>query len=350
MQGPVVRCADRVSKSELTTLARSTFELGATLQQTLVRDRAWASRNVVISPYSLCEAFGLVYAGARGDTAREIADAMRYGLTESQVHIGLARLRAELAELEATPSALRAPVELLIANSAWAQTGLDIEPLTGAGQDRRERRRRICARPDEARAKSTAGSARTVASPSSSRWLAGERESPSWPTPPICAALGRSHFARPAIFRILRKTDGRVQIPTMHGALHAGYIEAPDYQAAELRYVGDRLSLFLVLPARGKFAQVEQGLNAALLSGLAEALPRARRNLRVSLPKVNLSVPLSLGASLAELGMKRAFGQGADFSGGEKRWAIIGQVATTSTWPSTKSKRRRPCHRHRHDL
>ena len=328
-----------VSPQDLARLGRSTFALGLGLERIIAGEHDGAARNVVISPYSLFEALSLLYAGAREETAREIADVLHYGLTGPELYAGLSALHFALAELESTAlTSSPAPVDLLIANSVWARAGLDIEPTYqalaaeryGSVLDSVD----FARSPGQARERINGWVKRRTRGLVPELFPSGSLAS-STALVVVNTAYLRSSWeepfprggTRPASFE---KGDGRrTDVPTMHAAVNAGYLQTAEYQAAELRYAGDRLSLFLVLPARGKFAEVERSFKPEKLAELAESLPRERRRIRVSLPKFKLAVPLSLNASLAKLGMKRAFGPGADFSGmakGPPGALFVGQI------------------------
>ena len=325
--------------SDLLKLGRSTFELGLSLERTLAADGELAGRNVVTSPYSVYEALGLVYAGARGETAREIADVLHYGLQGEKLAGALTTLHAQLTELDSTTAASSpAHPDVLLANAIFAQVGFDIEPAYKALA--RERYAGIAESvdfgraPDQARERINGWIKRRTRGLVPELFAGGSLAS-STALVVVNAAYLRGTWEEPfprssTHAAPFEKGDGRrMLLPTMHGVVNAGYLQAPDYQAAELRYVGDRLSLLLLLPARGKFREVEQRLTADGLSELAESLPRARRKVRVALPKFELTVPLSLRASLTKLGMKRAFGSDADFTGMSRSRAgalFIGQI------------------------
>jgi serpin B len=312
-----------LSSAALIQLGRSTFRFGLALHQTLARDPEWAARNVVISPCSLSAAFGMIYAGARGETAREIAATLHYDLEERELHVGWARLRAALAELD-TPAASGAPVQFVVANSLWADARMnlasDYKTVVSQHYGGTVAALDFAHAPEEARGRINGWVNERTRGLVPELFPSGSLGA-STPLVVVNTAYLRGAWEEPFPRAETRpepfeKWNGRrTDVPTMHGVLNAGYVETSDYQATELRYVGDRLSLILILPARGNFAAVEQGLNAASLTQLADALPQARRRVRVSLPKFAISVPFSLASTLAQLGMRRAFRAGADLGG-----------------------------------
>src|SRR3979411_3048993 len=73
--------------------------------------------NLFFSPYSISTALAMTYAGARGDTAKEMADVLRFTLPPQQVHAAYGQLIADLnngGTIEGHPV-----YELAVANALW---------------------------------------------------------------------------------------------------------------------------------------------------------------------------------------------------------------------------------------
>jgi serpin B len=310
------------SNETASALGVSTLSFGLTLHQALARDPKWAARNVVISPFGLSAAFGMIYAGARGETAREIAATLGYNLDEPELRTRWSRLHAALDP--PTAGSKRGPVEFILANSLWMQTGFQLAPSFRAvvadgyggaiesidfarapeqARDRingwvKERTRGLI---EELFARGSLPSATPLVVVNTA-YLRG-----AWEEPFPRAETGTEPF---------EMLDGRrVDVPTMHRVSNTGYIKTSDYEAIELRYAGDRLSMVVILPVPGQFENVEQQLNAAALAALVEALPRAQRRIHLGLPRLATSKPFSLAPVLVQLGMQRAFRAGAEFDG-----------------------------------
>src|SRR5690348_15633289 len=70
--------------------------------------------NILFSPNSVMLAMAMTLAGARGETAKEMAEALRLQISMDRIHEAIRTLQAtELAN----------DVELQIANRLWCQTG-----------------------------------------------------------------------------------------------------------------------------------------------------------------------------------------------------------------------------------
>ena len=107
---------------------------------------------------------------------------------------------------------------------------------------------------------------------------------------------------------------------------HFGYCEDDGWQAVELPYEGQQVSMVVLLPTAGRFNEFASWLNAERLAKIVSEL--GRRQVVLSLPRFTLTSKLSLGDSLRALGARDAFAAGqADFSGMDgSRELFIGGV------------------------
>jgi serpin B len=110
--------------------------------------------------------------------------------------------------------------------------------------------------------------------------------------------------------------DGKTSnpVPTMHRTGDLGYLEADNFQALDLPYVGNDLSMVILLPKQmDGLAALESSLSS---TRVAEWLGKLdRQKVEVSLPLFRLESSSELAKTLAGLGMPSAFGRDADFSG-----------------------------------
>ena len=107
--------------------------------------------------------------------------------------------------------------------------------------------------------------------------------------------------------------DGsKTSVPMMHNRpTELRYAQSPLWQAVEIPYSGDRLAMWVVLPSQR--ASVESVMTAATLTAIGKTLTPDLVNL--AMPKWDFATDLDLGQSLQKLGVKVAFGSGAEFSG-----------------------------------
>jgi serine protease inhibitor len=125
--------------------------------------------------------------------------------------------------------------------------------------------------------------------------------------------------------------DGRVkQAAMMSQRKKFNYLEGDGFQAVQLPYAGDRLQMYLFLPAAGSSPQ-------KLLAGINgkdwrdTVLPKfSNTEGTVVFPKFKLDYDVSLNQSLGALGMKQAFSPQADFSAMADEPLFISQVKQKS--------------------
>jgi serpin B len=106
---------------------------------------------------------------------------------------------------------------------------------------------------------------------------------------------------------------GTVQVPFMEQRdTDYSYGAGEDYQAIDLPYVSNSLSMLAILPRGVSLSAFDRRLTASSLAKLASSL--GPRNVDLQMPKLKLSTQTSLNAPLRALGMTAAFGAQADFS------------------------------------
>ena len=74
--------------------------------------------NLFFAPYGIAEAMGMVFAGARGETAAEISIVLHFDQPQSELHKAFQSLRNTTAG-----NFKGADYELKVANRLWGQTG-----------------------------------------------------------------------------------------------------------------------------------------------------------------------------------------------------------------------------------
>jgi len=281
--------------------------------------------NMAVSPLSIRLALAMAYAGARGETASQMADVLHYDLPDEALHAAFNALDLALEARNRTVAGeggAERRVEISVSNALWGQAGLEVEAAFldtlatqyGAGL----RVVDFAAAVEAARATINA-------------WVAGETNDripelipqgaltpatllvltntvylfADWALPFDSEATADGPFTR---------LDGaQVTVPLMHQQLSAGYASGEGWQAVDLGYVGGEVSMLLVLPDAGRFDEV------AASSGtlLAEALGALEQtDVQLALPRFEFRTQASLPDTLRALGMVDAFDSGtADFTG-----------------------------------
>ena len=287
--------------------------------------------NLVYSPHSISVALAMTYAGARGDTEQEMAEALSFLLGQERLHPAFNAL--DLA-LNAPPREGFAtggdPLELSIANSLWGQQGFEylapfLDTLAqhyGAGMRLVDYQRD----PEAARQLINAwvadqtndripelfqqgiidGSTRLVLTNAvffKASWL--------FPFDPADTAPGDFHLL-----------DGStVQAEMMRLSERTLYGTAAGAQAVRLPYVGLNYSAFVILPDEGEFEAFEERLSAETLGSIIDGLGDAQVTL--TMPKFEFESSFRLKDALTALGMPSAFDGRADFSGMDGRRDLV---------------------------
>jgi len=283
--------------------------------------------NLVYSPASIRLALAMTYAGARGQTATEMAEVLRFDLEPAALHAAFNALDQELASRNLAPYTLQDGVErkvqLSIANSLWGQQGFTFVPEFldtlaenyGAGM-------RVV----------DFVAAAEAARQAINDWVAGETNDRITDLIPegVLSEMTRlvltnavyldatwdSIFEKDATFDApFFLLDGsEVTASTMHQQASFPYAAGAGWQAVELPYVGEHLAMVFVVPDSGRFAEVEELVSGGLLAEVVGGLEDAQVNL--GLPRFEFRTRASVADLLAAMGMPTAFDPAAaDFSG-----------------------------------
>ena len=267
------------------------------------------SGNLCCSPFSIRAALAMAYAGAQGETARQMEKSLGLLPGENALHPDQQALYKRL-------TATADGYEMAIANSLWTQDGV---PLQAAFRDGLTVNFRLAA--DQARATinqwvedHTKGRitdliplggvrADTRLVIANAVYFKGKWVSPFEPEDtcdePFYLAGGKTARAR------LMYQPGVVR-----------YVEAPEYQAVQLDYEGSDLAMLVLLPNRRDGLQgLEDRLSVALLEDCDARA--ALRPIRLYLPRFKTTwAAVDLQSALAALGMSLPFDASrADFSG-----------------------------------
>jgi len=271
--------------------------------------------NLFFSPYSLSTALGMTYAGARGNTAAEMAATLHFPAGDA-VHPMLGALARHLDE---DPG----PCELHVANALWCQRDYRLlaEFLEVAENNYRARASQMDFVAD------AEGARRTI-----NAWVEDQTKEriKDLIGPGVLDALTRLVLTNAIYFKgqwmaqfdESRTMDGefrvspmeRVQAPLMRQSDRFGYRETDGLQILELPYAGANLSMVVLLPREvDGLASLENGLTPAKLDEWLGGL--VKQEVAVTLPRFKLTSEFELGDVLARMGMPEAFTFEADFSG-----------------------------------
>jgi len=282
------------------------------------------SDNLFFSPYSISMALAMTYAGARDETAHEMAGAMQFYLPNNSLHPAFNYLDQQLASRgKGAQGKDGEGFRLNVVNAIWGQKGygfrseyLDVLARNyGAGLRILDFEKQ----PEPSRV--------TI-----NDWVEEQTESRIKDLIPQGAidsltrlvltnavyfnAAWQSQFEEsatsPGTFHLIGGND--VTVPMMRQTASFGYGEGDGYQVVELPYDGGELSMVVLLPAEGQFAAFEDSIDNEALMDVLDRLQWTRLDL--TMPKFKMETSFSLNDALDALGMVRAFDpERADFSG-----------------------------------
>jgi serine protease inhibitor len=105
--------------SDMETLTRDNNVFAFKMYERLKK----GDKNLFFSPYSLSSALAMVYAGARGETEKQMTEALCFTLGQQKLHSSFKALDSQLMGTEED----RQYVVLNIANSLWSQRGYKLQ-------------------------------------------------------------------------------------------------------------------------------------------------------------------------------------------------------------------------------
>jgi serpin B len=277
--------------------------------------------NLFFSPYSLSTALAMTYAGARGNTEKQMATALHFTLPRRNLYSAFGTLQKQLIQEEKSRG-----YQLLLANALWLQKGepflkefLDLNKYYyGAGLNQldfneTEKSRQIINLWVEEKTKEKIKELippggvdeATVLVLTNAIYFKGE-----WRTKFEKKDTERADFAISA--------KDKVKIDLMHLKEDFKYYEDEKMQAVELPYKGNELSMLVLLPEETEgLKKVEDTLTAESINVLLSKM-KATKKVDVYFPKFKIVWgTFSLNEALIALGMRDAFDmdKGADFSG-----------------------------------
>ncbi len=283
--------------------------------------------RLFFSPLSIFEAMGMVHAGARGDTAEQLASGLHFDLPTDRLFPAIDALDLALASRGAGAQGKDGqPFRLRVVNAAWGQTGYHFEQdyldtlalYYGAGMFLVDY------------AGDTEGARRQI-----NTWVADETEQRIQDLIPqgILSPLTRLVLTNAIYFNAAWKypfekdatnaadftlQDGtQIMVDMMHELESLGHVRLSDLDAVELPYDGDEVSMIVILPDAGRFDAVE--------ADLANRLPAILQGLQVkqvelSLPKFRFTSTLRIDTYLKDMGVEDLFDPtAADLSGMDGR-------------------------------
>jgi serpin B len=287
--------------------------------------------NLFVSPYSVAAALAMTHAGARGNTAAEMAKVLRLPFEGDRLHAAMGALQGRMNSCEADVwdehqgrTARRKVFDLSVANSLWGQRGAPFRreflDLTTKHYEAGFIETEFAADPEKARQAINAWVEKKTQDRIRELLRKGDVHAAtllvlvnaiyfksSWET------QFEKEWTRDGPFRTAAGAE--VTIPFMHLTEEFRLREEAEFQALVLPYKGGLLSMLILLPRKADgLPALEASLNTAKLRSCLAALGATR--VRVSLPRFKIESRMTLKATLTAMGMKDAFdASAADFAG-----------------------------------
>ena len=285
----------------------------------IYRELASSPGNLILSPYSISSALAMTYAGARGETERQIARALCFSMGQDALHPAFAALQARIDEVRQSDD-----LTLSIANSLWPQAGFKIRD----GYTKTVKLNYgVSITPVDYKAQPEAAR-RAINSWTAER--TGGRIQDLVPEGVIDgftrlvlvnAVYFLGKWAEPFDFKTTKPAPfypapgESIETPMMTQVKDLLYADLDSLQALRLQYQGKSLSMLILLPrAPYTLEQLEGDISVSALESWESAL--GRPEVKVFLPKFKMTHEFGLDKALNSLGMVDAFLPGkADFSG-----------------------------------
>jgi serpin B len=273
--------------------------------------------NLFFSPESISTAFGMAYAGARGQTATQMQQVFHFTLPPDRLHPAMGALLAGM-------NAQHKDYELRVADALWAQQDSNFEESYlklvqsdyGAGLHKVN----FKISPDTVRAtinawveKQTNDKIKDLigqgALNTSTRlvltnaiYFKGD-----WQDPFDAQATQKDEFH-------LSATQW-VTTPMMHRTGGYRYYDGGTFQALELPYAGNEISMVVLLPKQTDgLPALEQSFTSGVAGEWIQKLQPVEKVI-LTLPSFTMTQQFELSSTLSAMGMAQAFSGSADFSG-----------------------------------
>ncbi len=301
------------SADDVATLVAGNSDFVFDLYRELVAsDSNLSGSNLFFSPHSISLALAMAYAGATGQTMEQMSETLNFALPLDRLHPAFNTLDLALASGSAGNS--NEDFRLNVANSVWGQAdhGFLIEFLDVLAESYGEMVREVDFKRDSEGARILIND-----------WVAGETEDRIRDLIPPNAidrytrlvlanaiyfnAAWRYPFdERATVLRPFYELDGsESEVPMMRQQASFGYAAGEGYQAVELPYEGGQVAMTILLPDDGRFSEVEDSLDASLLTETLDGLER--QPVRLTMPTFETESAFSLSDILVEMGMPNAF-------------------------------------------
>jgi len=320
--------SDCAEQSSVSGIAAGNSRFAFDLYKKIASDEANTSQNIFFSPYSISTALGMTYAGARGDTEKQMASVLNFSMDRDYQH-------RSFQTLAALVDGAGKKYQLSVGNALWGQISYPFDKeflaliaqyykggfnLVDFASETEQSRQRINQWVED----KTADKIKELLQPgdisaltrlvlTNAIYFKGD-----WETK---FDLKRTHSAP---FMVFEGNTRDVQTMSQSGSF--SYTETKLLQAIELPYIGDEMSMLILLP-KGEMGTMEEQLSLQMINELQGQMQITPLSLYLPRFKFNARYGLHDKKYLPDMGMVDAFDEKlADFSGmtGKKNLVISG--------------------------
>jgi serpin B len=313
---------------DLKVVSQGINKFGFDLYKNLKKANENKDNNLFSSPASISIALAMTYAGARGDTEKQMANVLNFTLPQDRLHSAYSKLIENLKSAK--------DYELSIANALWLQKDYKylqeflntMEKYYKGGFNEVGYR----TNPEGARIKIN-------------DWVSKETKEKikNILQPGDITRLTRLVLTNAIYFKGKWQTEfdkkstrdedfylingQKTKVRMMYQENRFNYYENDDLQLLEMPYKGDKVSMVIILPKAGKFETVENIMDEKKLQEWTKSA--TKMEVKAYIPRFKFTQRFDLSEDLSKMGMKDAFSAGvADFSGinGKKNDLYISKV------------------------
>lgn len=273
--------------------------------------------NLFFSPESISTAFAMAYAGARGQTASEMQHVFHFSLPPVKLHPAMGTLLARM-------NGPHRGYTLRVADALWAEQDAGFLPsylkLVQSDYSAGFHRVNFKSSPE-------------IVRNSINQWVEEQTNhkiqnliAPGVLTPATRLVLTNAIYFKGDWLNTFEEASTQTEqfhlslsqfamAPLMHRTGSYSYYDGGTFQALDLPYQGDELSMDILLPRSiDGLPALEQSFTASNINNWLEKLEPESKVI-LTLPRFTMTQQLELNSALSALGMPQAFGGSADFSG-----------------------------------
>lgn len=277
--------------------------------------------NLFFSPYSISTALAMTYAGAKGETEKQMAKVLHFPKDQKALHPAFSQLQNDLNSIEE-----KGEVKLSIANALWAQKDyIFLDPFLnctnkyyGSGlyfvdfAKSAEARNKINSWVEE---KTCNKIKNLINPPIPDKWTSLILTNAIYFKGNWLSQFDKAKTRKDDFYL---SEDELIKVPMMSQKSDYRYLDFGAFEGMELPYEGNDLSMLIFLPKEiDGLAEFEDHMTADTVAMWIDGLMNTyEREVRVTIPKFKTTSEFELAPILSGMGMSDAFFPvQADFSG-----------------------------------